>query len=303
MPTTLRPASDADISTILGWTHTLWGGSRTLDAYNQFTRGLLATQWGRERFRFIVGVDAVGEAVCACKRYTFDIWRGPNAATAVGFGAVFTRPEARGRGHAAAMLRGLMDQARSEGVAVALLYSDIGAAYYEKLGFQVLGGFEAAAPGLSGASDFRAFTPQDASLLPRWWQSMTTHPEFAAFRYGRDERYWHYLGARVGTTTWIYAPGDGAEMGYLAGRMSQGVLSVQEAGWDASVDETTFWKAVRAHATAIGGPLASVTGWLPMQAEHAGFVLAPVTDGIPMLAALDGLQRPQGVALWGHDHF
>ena len=303
MPTILRPANDAEISTILGWTHALWGGGRTLEVYNDFTRGLLATEWGLARFRFILGVDARGEAVCACKRYEFDIWRGREAATAIGFGAVFTRPEARGQGHAAAMIRSLMQEAKSAGVAVALLYSDIGAPYYESLGFQALGGFEANAPALNGAQVFRAFTAQDGSLLPRWWEAMAVHPEFQGFRYGRDERYWQYLGRRVGTTTWIYAPENGPAKGYLAGRLRDGVLSVQEAGWDLDVAETTFWKDVRIHATALGGTKATVRGWLPKHASQAGFALAPVTDGIPMLAALDGLKSPQDAALWGHDHF
>jgi hypothetical protein len=55
-----------------------------------------------------------------------------------GFGAVFTRPEDRGRGHAAAIIEQIIDRARGEGAAVAGLFSEIGERYYARLGFQAV---------------------------------------------------------------------------------------------------------------------------------------------------------------------
>src|SRR5205814_5809952 len=56
-------------------------------------------------------------------------------ARALGIGAVFTPKSLRGRGHGAAIIRALEDAARTDGARVALLFSEIGSAFYEKLGF------------------------------------------------------------------------------------------------------------------------------------------------------------------------
>ena len=57
---------------------------------------------------------------------------------AVGIGAVFTPPAERGRGHAPRLIEHLCDEARAEGCALAMLFSEIGSAYYERLGFRVV---------------------------------------------------------------------------------------------------------------------------------------------------------------------
>jgi len=49
---------------------------------------------------------------------------------------VFTPPELRRKGYAAAMLRAAMDEAESGGAHAAVLFSDIGTTYYERLGFR-----------------------------------------------------------------------------------------------------------------------------------------------------------------------
>src|SRR5688500_13364013 len=51
----------------------------------------------------------------------------------LGIGAVFTPAEARGRGHATRLLELLMDEARASGAAAAMLFSEIGTAFYERL--------------------------------------------------------------------------------------------------------------------------------------------------------------------------
>ena len=55
---------------------------------------------------------------------------------AVGFGAVFTRPEFRGRGYASVMLAAELDRSRAEGYEIAYLFSDIRPQFYTPLGFR-----------------------------------------------------------------------------------------------------------------------------------------------------------------------
>ena len=56
-----------------------------------------------------------------------------------GIGAVFTRPEWRGRGHASALIERMLDDARRQGALMAGLFSEIGEPFYERLGYVARG--------------------------------------------------------------------------------------------------------------------------------------------------------------------
>jgi GNAT superfamily N-acetyltransferase len=55
-----------------------------------------------------------------------------------GFGAVFTPEPVRGRGHATRLLEMLIDRERKAGALMASLFSEIGADFYERLGFRTI---------------------------------------------------------------------------------------------------------------------------------------------------------------------
>jgi hypothetical protein len=55
-----------------------------------------------------------------------------------GVGALFTPPDRRGQGFAGALIEQLLERERSEGAAIAGLFSEIGSAFYERRGFQTV---------------------------------------------------------------------------------------------------------------------------------------------------------------------
>ena len=85
-----------------------------------------------------------------CARRSWrESWRAPSATTSERGGAASWwmcsgsarcshRPSKRGRGHAAALIDAMVTDAAARGCAMALLFSEIGARYYEALGFQVV---------------------------------------------------------------------------------------------------------------------------------------------------------------------
>ena len=91
-------AAEAERNAVLAHTHAIWGGKRTLEKYRQACSELLETPWGRKNYRFYVGKDAAGQVVTACKIYDLDMWAAGRVVRTIGFGAVFTLPEARRQG-------------------------------------------------------------------------------------------------------------------------------------------------------------------------------------------------------------
>src|SRR5262249_3552849 len=116
----------------------LWGADVSPAAHAARVLRRLETA-GPELLRYVGLVDPRGRLVSALLRYSLLLRQGASAPVrAVGIGAVFTRPSARGRGAASALLRAVMDEGRDLGYAAALLYSDIDPAFYERLGFVAL---------------------------------------------------------------------------------------------------------------------------------------------------------------------
>jgi predicted N-acetyltransferase YhbS len=130
----LVPAADALLGAILDETYSIWCEGLTQVAYERFYRAQLATPWGRthlSRFALVHGAEVLASA----KQYTFDATLDAEPIRVVGLGAVFTQSAHRGRGMARDLIERLLERATAEGADLALLFSEIGADYYCRLGF------------------------------------------------------------------------------------------------------------------------------------------------------------------------
>ena len=115
----------------------IWGGGLSEDRFQMFQRRLADAPEARERYR-LLGWFVNGTLNAAMKAYDLRATCAARPLRVLGVGAVFTPPELRRRGHAAAMLRAVMEDYASRGGQAAVLFSDIGVRYYERLGFRVL---------------------------------------------------------------------------------------------------------------------------------------------------------------------
>jgi predicted N-acetyltransferase YhbS len=135
----LTDADDAQIETVLEGTHALWSDGLDRGAYLAFVRALRQTAWGRRGgYRFVVMPDEAGRILCAMKLYRFEARAGGRPITVGGVGALFTPPDRRGRGHAARLLERAHEEMAARGDAASLLHSEIGDAYYARLGYRRL---------------------------------------------------------------------------------------------------------------------------------------------------------------------
>ncbi len=122
---------------ILQSTYPIWGEGLSPEAYEKWNRAQGATPWGRDHLRRVALVDGA-HVLASAKRYDLRAWVDERPALVLGIGAVFTPETSRRRGHARALIEQMTAEAATRGCTLALLFSEIGAAYYERLGFIVV---------------------------------------------------------------------------------------------------------------------------------------------------------------------
>lgn len=129
--------SGALLDQVLDATFPHWGEGLSRQAYGSWNKAQGLTLWGREHLAR-VGLVRGAEVLVSAKRYLFEAQAGDRSINVLGIGAVFTPEGRRGQGLAPALIDALIEDGRARGCAVALLFSEIGAEYYERMGFQTV---------------------------------------------------------------------------------------------------------------------------------------------------------------------
>jgi len=135
---TILIADDALRQRILDHTFPIWNEGLSREAYSRWNEAQLRTEWGRTHLQRIALVDDSGEVLATAKRYRFDVRIDERVGWMCGIGAVFTPADRRGRGYASRLIERMLADARREGALFASLFSEIGTAFYERLGFTTL---------------------------------------------------------------------------------------------------------------------------------------------------------------------
>lgn len=136
----LRDATPTEMVAVLGHTAPLWSEGLPLPPYSDWVRTLQDSAWGKAgNMRFLVLTDEEsGEVVSGMKLYRLSARLERSPVSVGGVGAVFTLTPHRGRGHAGTMISAAHRLMVERGDAFSLLYSDIGATYYARIGYQEL---------------------------------------------------------------------------------------------------------------------------------------------------------------------
>jgi predicted N-acetyltransferase YhbS len=119
---------------ILDASYSLWGEGLTRRGYGQYNAAQLRTAWGQRNLARLALVEN-GRLLASAKRYDLAARTGSRTIRVLGIGAVFTPPDLRGRGLARNLIDLMISDAARDGIHAALLFSEIGPAYYARLGF------------------------------------------------------------------------------------------------------------------------------------------------------------------------
>lgn len=114
-----------------------WYGGFSEAGYLHAVRRASRSRFARHQLA-IVTLRRGSELYAGAKLYDFHARIRGEAVRAAGLAAIFTHPAHRARGHASALVRELEERGRAAGARVALLCSEIGPAFYERLGYAVV---------------------------------------------------------------------------------------------------------------------------------------------------------------------
>jgi len=119
-------------------TYPTWNEGLTRGGYAQWNNAQLKTRWGSRHLQRFALLDDGGSLLASAKRYRIGIRLDGRDGWMAGIGAVFTPESQRGCGHATRLLQALLDRERQNGAVMASLFSEIGAGFYERLGFRTV---------------------------------------------------------------------------------------------------------------------------------------------------------------------
>jgi hypothetical protein len=188
----IAAATPEQLTEILDETFPLWGEGLDRAGYERYNVAQRETRWGSRHLQRLVLSDG-RRWLSSAKRYELEGRLDGRDVRILGIGAIFTPTEARRRGHAADLVRRMLDQAAGERFDLALLFSEIGTSYYASLGFvplplaqvrlvvEPLRGPAAIALRSGEAGDIRAICDMNAGQASAFRFSMKRRPEYAAF--------------------------------------------------------------------------------------------------------------------------
>lgn len=230
----------------------IWGGGLNPEKFIAFQRRLAESREAGERYH-LLGLFDGDRLLSAMKGYDL---RGSYAGAPLrmfGIGAVFTPPALRRRGHARRMLELALSEHRSRGYDAAVLFSDIGGEYYERLGFRGLESEEctAEADELPRGGTAHIVARDEEVLVRVFARARTAADELALARDGwvlsfQLRRLRELAKARgMGEPEWgIHIGRDGAEAAAML-RLSREAVEVLDAGWTAASLREPLFAALR----------------------------------------------------------
>jgi GNAT superfamily N-acetyltransferase len=131
----LVPAEGPLLEQILDFTYPIWNEGLSRGAYAQWNAAQLKTPWGRRHLTRVALIDDKGRLLATAKRYRHDAHLDGRDGFVAGIGAVFTPPDLRGHRYATAVVDRLIEEEQKAGAMAAVLFSEIGVTFYERLGF------------------------------------------------------------------------------------------------------------------------------------------------------------------------
>ncbi len=309
MPRFVTPTAE-QIRSVLRESHALWGAGLSVADYVGMWEEMAESRWGRAWYSWRALVDDQGSVLSSLKLYRPALRLGEAKGRAAAIGAVFTPRALRRRGHAAELIRAVLDEAVERGDRSALLFTDIGTEYYRALGFTPLP-CEDAVGTLAGAATraprgvtFRAMTVDDIDAVASAYDASCAGRPIAFLR---DRDHWEFLLLRAATffrrldhsdleRRFMIAMESSRPIGYLVAVFGPGEWNLREAeAFDH--DPGTLARILAAGAAdASAAQATTVWGWIPRAVwPHVSawrLRARPRLRAIPMIRALGGYELP-----------
>jgi GNAT superfamily N-acetyltransferase len=296
----LRELADPERESYFRGVQPIWGGGLNPERFVAFQRRLADSSEAGGRYR-LLGLFEGDRLLSAMKAYDLHGTYAGSGLRLLGIGAVYTPPPLRRRGYARRMLELAMDDHRSRGFDAALLFSDIGGDYYERLGFRAVRSDEcnAEAGDLPRAGAAGTVVAADAASLVRVFaHSRSANGELSLARDGwalsfQLRRLRELARARgAGEPEWgiRIASGSGEAAAML--RVARDAVDVLDAGWTHESLREPLFAALRdfllrnARSRLRLWPAHQLHGLFPAEPRASALAMvAPLRPGVNLPAA------------------
>jgi GNAT superfamily N-acetyltransferase len=288
----LKPLDWTEILGVLRETYWIWSPGLNRELYLNYIYKQMSHRWARKNYRYL-GFAVEGRIASSCKLYTLQFRSRERDFLVGGIGAVYTSEDFKGRGIGRDMLKQVVEQCRSSGYDAMLLFSDIGAQYYERLGFRDLGAFDywvmlAGLDPNSIAKPDSVVRPVEHFDVPTLYRHHLRWLRRQPYGVSRAEDYWHYKlmreiflheNSKLNWPRLELLTSSQAE-GYAILEHSGKILRVLEVIGSPDGQEV-LWKEILRLAVHRGAE--RLRGWEGMRPPYAAQKLYVRTWGCPML--------------------
>jgi len=286
----LRDLADHERESYFRGVQPIWGGGLNPERFVAFQRRLADSPEAGRRYR-LLGLFDGDRMLSAMKAYELQGSCVGAPLRLFGIGAVYTPPPLRRRGHARQMLELALADHRERGFDAALLFSDIGGDYYERLGFRTVRSEEctAEAADLPRAAGLDAKAGDETSLARVFAQSRTGNGELSLARDGwvlsfQLRRLRELARARgAGEPEWGLRIGSEAGEAAAMLRISRDAIDVLDAGWTHESLREPLFAALRDFLLRNGRPRLRL--W-PAHQLRGLFPAEPRASALAMVAPL-----------------
>lgn len=299
-----------DVQRVLRQTFSIWSPGLNHSQYFYYAWRQRQHPWARRHYRYLINRQG-NEITGSLKLYEMHFAAGSRTFRLAGLGAVFTPEHLRGNGYGKMLMQSVLDLIRQEGFDAAYLFSDIGAPFYSRFGFQELGANEfwlrlpdppdhadllEAICGdemVSGLGQEAASVEVDhIPALDRyymWWlrrqpYAVSRAPDYWRYRLFRESYLhkhstWGWPGLEV---VWQH---DGAAGGYAIIEQGKSILRILELTGSDEVRQLLWSKLIR---LAILRGCERIRGWEALRPQHLGRIrLSRRTWGLPMILPIN----------------
>lgn len=121
-----------------------WAGPLTIDQFLIRENRLRSTNWASQSLRTWLLKNETNETLSSCETYEMQSVLNKKKGISFGIASVFTAESLRGQGYASQMLRMVLQklEATHDNIHGFVLYSEVGEAIYQRLGFQACPSFD-----------------------------------------------------------------------------------------------------------------------------------------------------------------
>lgn len=311
----LKPGTYSQLTAVLMESKGVWGAGFSTEDYLKYNLRLRKHPWCRQNFRHLVLLDKMSRVRSSVKVFELEATSKDRKLKLAELSEMFTPGQSRRRGFAGALMDMLLARLKDEGFDLAVIFSDLPARFFTRLGFREIEKYDLAFD-LVIPAEPRKKIIEARHKVPEAIRALYQKSCSPDFHVERSADYWDLLRFKktiLNRLQWdlgresLHMCEDGSAYAWIWWTGQR--MEIKEAAYKTPNDLADIF----AHLLQKHGPgiLLQASGWLPRSFERLPFVKSPSyvqrKMGIFMAADISGQNqkllalKPYNFQFWSLD--